>query len=411
MSWSSVRWYAAAQAVPLPAGDVLVAEELLWPDGRVMAIPAAPVIAGTLSSAAHSVVAGPVRLLREGSDSAFQAAVARPAPSDHSTAGFFGSAGSVGVAVMASDTGSRAAVGTAAASSADAMSPRTVLPASPRSFCAGVGRAIDVVEALLEQRHGPGGRRDFVRKQAVHNAHVIAGLAARGAVFVEELDQVPEGAPVVFSARGVSPQVHAEARRFADRGNRIVLKGHAGHVEVEGTYGEARDVTVVEGSQDIAGLDLPDPSKVTYLTQTTLAVDETRETIAALKRRFPQARGPGPEDICYATTNRQDALGTVTAWADLVPVLGSENTSHSVPLVEPARKAGTPAHLIEYPSRIRPARLANVATVGLSAGAFAPPSLVKEMLSALVGLGHIDVKEQIITTENTQFAPPAEVRK
>ncbi|MFE4670774.1 4-hydroxy-3-methylbut-2-enyl diphosphate reductase, partial [Streptomyces sp. NPDC056716] len=316
------------------------------------------------------------------------------------------------------------------------MGPRTVLLASPRSFCAGVERAIEVVEALLEQdqQQGPGGRRVFVRKQIVHNTHVIAGLAERGAVFVEELDEVPEGSLVVFSAHGVSPQVraeaerrdltvvdatcplvtkvHAEARRFAERGSSIVLIGHAGHEEVEGTYGEAPDaMVVVSSADDIAGLELPDPARVTYLTQTTLAVDETRETIAALKERFPEASGPGSEDICYATTNRQHALQAVTAQADLVLVLGSENSSNSVRLVELARKAGTPAHLIEDASRIRPDWLRDVTMVGLSAGASAPPALVEETLAALAGLGPLTVQERITTTEDTYFAPPAAVRK
>ncbi|MFD9427491.1 MULTISPECIES: 4-hydroxy-3-methylbut-2-enyl diphosphate reductase [unclassified Streptomyces] len=249
-----------------------------------------------------------------------------------------------------------------------------------------------------------------VRKQIVRNTHVIAGLVERGAVFVEVLNEVPAGSLVVFSAHGVSPQVraeaerrnltvvdatcplvtkvHAEARRFAGRGSSIVLIGHAGHEEVEGTYGEAPDATVVVGGpQDVDGLDLPDASRITYLTQTTLAVDETRATIAALKERFPQARGPGSEGICYATTNRQHALEAVTAESDLVLILGSENSSNSVRLVELARKAGTPAHLIEDCSGIRPAWLRDVATVGLSAGASAPPALVQETLTALAGLG------------------------
>ncbi|WP_066944022.1 4-hydroxy-3-methylbut-2-enyl diphosphate reductase [Streptomyces lushanensis] len=438
MSRSSVSWYAAAPAPALPVGHVLVADELVWPDGRVMACSAAPMVAGALGAAGHQVVTGAVRLLEEGSGSGLQAAVARAAVSTDRAEEAVGAEGSggVAVAVAASEAGLRPVVEAAVDSWARITGPRTVLLASPRSFCAGVERAIEVVEALLEQeqQRGPGGRRVFVRKQIVHNTHVIAGLARRGAVFVEELDEVPAGSLVVFSAHGVSPQVraeaarrnlkvvdatcplvtkvHAEARRFAERGSSIVLIGHAGHEEVEGTYGEAPDATVVVGSaQDVAGLDLPDPSKVTYLTQTTLAVDETRATIAALKERFPQARGPGSEDICYATTNRQHALEAVTAHADLVLVLGSENSSNSVRLVELARKAGTPAHLIEDCSRVRPAWLRDVATVGLSAGASAPPALVQETLSALAGLGPLTVRERITATEDTHFAPPAAVRK
>ncbi|MFD3519965.1 4-hydroxy-3-methylbut-2-enyl diphosphate reductase [Streptomyces sp. NPDC058653] len=420
----------------LPAGQVLVADELLWPDGRVMACAAAPMVAGALSSVGHPVVTGPVRLLSDGLDSDFQAAVARTAVSACASGQAPGaeSPGGVAVLVAASDVRLVSVAEGAVDSWAGVMRPRTVLLASPRSFCAGVERAIDVVEALLEQEHAPGGLRVFVRKQIVHNTHVIADLTERGAVFVEELDEVPAGSLVVFSAHGVSPQVraeaerrdltvvdatcplvtkvHAEARRFADRGSSIVLIGHAGHEEVEGTYGEAPDATVVVGGpQDIAGLDLPDPSNITYLTQTTLAVDETRATIAALKERFPQARGPGSEDICYATTNRQNALSAITAQADLVLVLGSDNSSNSVRLVELARTAGTRAHLIEDPSRIRPDWLRDVATIGLSAGASAPPALVQETLSALAGLGPLAVQEDNTTTEDTYFAPPAAVRK
>ncbi|MGW6456859.1 4-hydroxy-3-methylbut-2-enyl diphosphate reductase [Streptomyces sp. NPDC055078] len=437
MSRSSVSCYpAAAPAVALPAGHVLVADELLWPDGRVLACSAAPMVAGSLSAAGHRVVTGAVRLLEEGPGRSLQAAVTWTGASADPAGEAVGTEGSGDVAVMAaaSGTGLWPVAEAAVASWARIMRPRTVLLASPRSFCAGVERAIEVVEALLDRQQAPGGRRVFVRKQIVHNTHVIAGLTERGAVFVEELDEVPEGSLVVFSAHGVSPQVraeaarrnlkvvdatcplvtkvHAEARRFAGRGSSIVLIGHAGHEEIEGTYGEAPDATViVDGPQDIAALDLPDPSNITYLTQTTLAADETRETIAALKERFPQASGPGSEDICYATTNRQHALQSVTAQADLVLVLGSANSSNSVRLVEVARTAGTPAHLIEDASRIRPDWLCDAATIGLSAGASAPPALVQETLSTLAGLGPLTVQERITTTEDTYFAPPATLRK
>ncbi|MEU0687353.1 4-hydroxy-3-methylbut-2-enyl diphosphate reductase [Streptomyces uncialis] len=434
MSRSSVSRYAADPSAALPAGRMLVADILRRPDGRVLSCSAAPMVAGALGAAGHQVVTGTVHLLEEGLDSDLRAAVAHATASARRAGDVLGAEGSGGVAVVVAEAGLRPVAEAAVGSWAQVMGPRTVLLASPRSFCAGVERAIDVVEALLEQQHGLGGRQVFVRKQIVHNTHVIADLTERGAVFVEELDEVPPGALVVFSAHGVSPQVraeaarrslqvvdatcplvtkvHAEARRYAERGNSIVLIGHAGHEEVEGTYGEAPDATVVVGSAwDMAGLDLPDPSKITYLTQTTLAVDETRETIAALKKRFPQARGPGSEDICYATTNRQHALQAVTAQADLVLVLGSENSSNSVRLVELARKAGTPAHLIEDCSRIRPDWLRDVATVGLIAGASAPPALVQDTLSALAGLGPLTVREQITTTEDTYFAPPSAGRK
>ncbi|MBY8852037.1 4-hydroxy-3-methylbut-2-enyl diphosphate reductase, partial [Saccharothrix sp. MB29] len=237
------------------------------------------------------------------------------------------------------------------------MAVPVVLLASPRSFCAGVERAIDIVDRLLDQRGGP----VHVRKQIVHNTHVVAELEARGAVFVDELDAVPDGATVVFSAHGVSPavreeaerrgldvvdatcplvtKVHAEARRYAARGDTVVLIGHAGHEVVEGTLGEAPDrVVLVETAADVAALEVPDPARVSYLTQTTLAVDETAEVLDALRARFPALRGPSSADICYATTNRQDAVREVARDADLVLVVGSANSSNSVRLVELARR-------------------------------------------------------------------------
>lgn len=309
------------------------------------------------------------------------------------------------------------------------MRPRTVLLASPRSFCAGVERAIEVVELLLKQRENP----VYVRKQIVHNTHVVGELADRGAVFVDELDQVPDGATVVFSAHGVSPavrqeavrrrldvvdatcplvtKVHSEARRYAERGNTVVLIGHAGHEEVEGTMGVAPDATVlVESADDIAALEVPDPARVTFLTQTTLAVDETREAIEALQRRFPAARGPGAEDICYATTNRQRSLQSVAAEADLVLVIGSANSSNSARLVELSRRCGTPAQLIEDVSHIRPEWLTEASVVGLTAGASAPPSLVTQTVAALSGLGPVTVTEHTTDVEGIRFAPPAAVR-
>ena len=250
---------------------------------------------------------------------------------------------------------------------------KRVILASPRSFCAGVERAIEIVEQVLEQREGP----VYVRKQIVHNTHVVADLERRGAVFVEELDEVPDGAAVVFSAHGVSPavradaerrgldvldatcplvaKVHAEARRFAGRGDTIVLIGHAGHEEVDGTLGEAPDRTVlVRSAADVASLEVEDPTRVSYLTQTTLAVDEASEVVDALRARFPELRGPGSDDICYATTNRQDAVRAIAAESDVVLVVGSANSSNSVRLVEVARREGTPAYLVDGVSDIRP---------------------------------------------------------
>jgi len=301
-----------------------------------------------------------------------------------------------------------------------------VLLASPRSFCAGVERAIDIVDRLLDQR----GRPIHVRKQIVHNTHVVADLEARGAVFVDELDEVPDGATVVFSAHGVSPavreeaadrglevvdatcplvtKVHAEAKRFVGRGDTVVLIGHEGHEEVEGTLGEAPErIVLVESVADVEALDVPDPERVSYLTQTTLAVDETAEVLAALRARFPALKGPPSADICYATTNRQEAVREVAHEADLVLVVGSANSSNSVRLVELARRVGTPAHLVDDAADIRLEWLEGVRVVGLSAGASAPPRLVDEVIEAL---GAWDVQVRETTRETIQFTLPAAVR-
>ncbi|MET9231067.1 4-hydroxy-3-methylbut-2-enyl diphosphate reductase [Lentzea sp. NPDC003310] len=303
--------------------------------------------------------------------------------------------------------------------------PRSVLLASPRSFCAGVERAIEIVERLLDQRGGP----VYVRKQIVHNVHVVRALEARGAVFVEELSEVPFGATAVFSAHGVAPavraearlrdldvldatcplvtKVHSEARRFAERGDTIVLIGHAGHEEVEGTLGEAPDqMVLVETVADVEALEITGP--VSYLTQTTLAVDETVEVIEALQRKFPHVRGPGSDDICYATTNRQVAIREVAAQSDLVLVVGSRNSSNSVRMVELASRTGTPAYLIDDASEIDPAWLDGVRSVGLSAGASAPPELVDEVVKAL---GDVTVSTHTTATETIAFTLPLAVRR
>ncbi len=307
---------------------------------------------------------------------------------------------------------------------------RTVLLAAPRSFCAGVERAIAVVERLLDQRGGP----IYVRKQIVHNIHVVADLQTRGAVFVDELDAVPDGATVVFSAHGVSPavwaeaadrglevidatcplvtKVHAEARRFATRGDTVVLIGHAGHEEVEGTLGEAPDRTIlVQSAEEAAQLEVADPSRVSYLTQTTLAVDETTEIVEALRARFPALRAPASDDICYATTNRQDALKAIAEESDLVLVVGSTNSSNSVRLVELAHRHGTPSYLIDDPGDIRPEWLDGVRVLGLTAGASAPPRLVDAVIAALAALGPITVIERETTRETVHFTLPATVRR
>jgi 4-hydroxy-3-methylbut-2-en-1-yl diphosphate reductase len=312
---------------------------------------------------------------------------------------------------------------------AAACADREVLLAGPRSFCAGVERAIGIVERALERRGAP----IYVRKQIVHNKRVVSDLEERGAIFVDELDEVPDGATVVFSAHGVAPavrgtaadrglavidatcplvsKVHAEARRFAREGYTVALIGHAGHEEVEGTLGEAPESTVlVQTAQDVARLSVADEDKVAYLMQTTLAVDEAADVAAALRERFPGMRAPGSDDICYATTNRQAAVRAVAADTDLVLVAGSRNSSNSVRLVERSVRAGTQAHLIDGPEDIELSWLAGARRVGLTAGASAPPAVVSEIIEALSGLGKVAVSERVTTTESVQFGLPSEVR-
>jgi 4-hydroxy-3-methylbut-2-enyl diphosphate reductase len=311
---------------------------------------------------------------------------------------------------------------------ASAVRPRRVLLAGPRSFCAGVERAIDVVELMLRQRGAP----VYVRKQIVHNEHVVADLERRGAVFVEELDEVPEGATVVFSAHGVSPavrqaardrsldvidatcplvsKVHAEARRFAAGGNTIFLIGHAGHEEVEGTTGEAPDsIVLVEDESDAERVTIDNPEQVRFLTQTTLAVDETSAIVERLRSRFPTLRGPSSDDICYATSNRQLAVLAVAQESDVVLVVGSGNSSNSRRLVEVSRREGTPAYLVDDELDVDVAWLRNAGTIGLTAGASAPERLVRRLLDALGGIGNVELEERTTTTESLQFRLPREI--
>jgi 4-hydroxy-3-methylbut-2-enyl diphosphate reductase len=307
--------------------------------------------------------------------------------------------------------------------------PRRAVLASPRSFCAGVERAIATVERALETASEP----VYVRRQIVHNAHVVADLESRGAVFVQELDEVPDRATVVLSAHGVSPavraeaagrdlvtidatcplvaKVHVEARRAAEAGRTVVLIGHAGHEEVEGTVGEAPGTVVVATSTDVDALVIADPDRVSYLMQTTLAVDEAADVAAALQRRFPTARPPAGEDICYATSNRQQAVRAIAAESDLVLVLGSANSSNSRRLVEVAERAGCRARLVEDVTQVDLGDLAGAHAIGITAGASAPPRLVDDLTAALRGLGPVDVREVSVTTEDLTFELPKEVRR
>ncbi|MFI7608409.1 4-hydroxy-3-methylbut-2-enyl diphosphate reductase [Micromonospora sp. NPDC049366] len=310
-----------------------------------------------------------------------------------------------------------------------ASAVRQVLLASPRSFCAGVERAIAVVEQALDRHGAP----VYVRKQIVHNARVVADLQARGAVFVDELDEVPDGALTIFSAHGVSPavrqeaterrlpvidatcplvtKVHAEARRFSGRGDTVLLIGHEGHEETEGTLGEAPGrIRLVPDPAAAETVQVDDPERVSYLVQTTLAMDEAAGILDALRRRFPALAGPGSDDICYATTNRQRAITAVAGRADLVLVVGSTNSSNSRRLVEVAERAGARAHLVDDVSGIDLRWLAGAATVGVTAGASAPPGLVDEVVAALTALGAREVSEHTAAVEDVVFTLPKEVR-
>ncbi|MEU8262617.1 4-hydroxy-3-methylbut-2-enyl diphosphate reductase [Micromonospora sp. NPDC048999] len=322
------------------------------------------------------------------------------------------------------------AVASALAEWAAAGSLRQVVLASPRSFCAGVERAIAVVEQALRQ-HGP---PVYVRKQIVHNARVVADLRARGAVFVDELDEVPDGGVTVFSAHGVAPavrqeaaerrlpvidatcplvaKVHAEARRFAGRGDTVLLIGHAGHEETDGTLGEAPGrIRLVPDPATAETVWVDDPARVSYLVQTTLATDEVTGVVDALRQRFPALGGPGSDDICYATTNRQQAVTEVAARTDVVLVVGSGNSSNSRRLVEVAERAGARAYLVDDVSQVDLRWLAGAATIGVSAGASAPPALVDEVVAALTALGAGEVSEHTTTIEDVAFTLPKEVRQ
>ncbi len=310
------------------------------------------------------------------------------------------------------------------------MAPTRLLLAAPRGYCAGVDRAVETVERALDLAREP----VYVRKEIVHNRHVVAELAKRGAVFVNSEDDVPRGATVVFSAHGVAPsvhvnargrglrvidatcplvtKVHSEARQFAARGYTIILVGHEGHEEVEGTMGEAPAATRLVGTvEEVATLsDIPPGTPLVYLTQTTLSVDETREIIAALRARFPDIEGPPKEDICYATSNRQAAVKALAAAVDLVLVIGSRNSSNSNRLVEVARSAGVPSHLIEDESAIDPAWLVDAATVGITSGASAPESLVTRVVDWFAARGVTDVDELHTVHEDVSFNLPRELR-
>ena len=446
----AIAGLCAAVSPALRAGDVVLASELRCDGAAPIAVPGSAMLAAALRRRGLHVHVGPLRSLDHLAGPGERASLHDEGvlAVDMESAWFAEAAGGrplVVLRVVVETSTRRLADPRTLASSlralhslrvasevlgdwAGSFASRRVLLAGPRSFCAGVERAIEVVELALQQRGAP----VYVRKQIVHNEHVVSDLERRGAVFVEELDQVPEGATVVFSAHGVSPavkseaagrrldvidatcplvnKVHAEARRFAADGHTVFLVGHNGHEEVEGTYGEAPEaITIVETLADVENVEALDPERVSFLTQTTLAVDETNEIVDALRGRFPLLRGPRSDDICYATTNRQQAVRAVAQAADTVLVVGSRTSSNSRRLVEVAEREGTRAYLIDDESDVDLAWLANAATVGVTAGASAPESLVRGLIDAIGTLGPVEVEERTTTTESIQFRVPKEV--
>jgi 4-hydroxy-3-methylbut-2-en-1-yl diphosphate reductase len=311
------------------------------------------------------------------------------------------------------------------------VTPEKLLLAAPRGYCAGVDRAVQTVEHALEL-HGP---PVYVRKEIVHNKHVVASLRERGAVFVDELeDTIPEGAITVFSAHGVSPAVHEDAERrglrtidatcplvtkvhreavkFAGEGYTVVLIGHAGHEEVEGTTGEAPEhIVLVQSEEDVDALEVPDPERVAYISQTTLSVDETRSIINRLRERFPGIVGPRTDDICYATTNRQAAVKQMASQCDLVLVIGSKNSSNSQRLVDVARDCGAEAHLIDSEAHVREGWLESARVVGISSGASAPEDLVDRLVGFFRDRGTEQVETFEMMREDVRFMLPKVIRQ
>jgi 4-hydroxy-3-methylbut-2-enyl diphosphate reductase len=308
--------------------------------------------------------------------------------------------------------------------------PKRVLLAAPRGYCAGVDRAVQTVERALELHGAP----VYVRKEIVHNKHVVEELSKRGAIFVEEETEVPEGKMVVFSAHGVAPAVHAnsadrglrtidatcplvtkvhvEARRFAADGYTIVMIGHEGHEEVEGTTGEAPDsIILVQTVEEVAPLQVPDPERVAFITQTTLSVDETAEIIAALRAKFPAIVSSKSDDICYATTNRQIAVKQLARECELVLVIGSTNSSNSNRLVEVAREHGAGSYLIDNHTQVREEWLQGVETVGITSGASAPEELVERLVEFFRERGAEEVSELRTVHEDVRFMLPKEIRE
>ncbi|MDH2414482.1 4-hydroxy-3-methylbut-2-enyl diphosphate reductase [Nocardioides sp. CER19] len=446
-----VAGVAGALAPELRAGDFVVASAVLTPSGERTDLPVAPLLAGALRRAGLDAHIGPVvtteRIVDDPAGRALLAESGAVAVDTESALLVAGApTGQAAVVRAIVDTpearllrpgmlvrgvGALAALRRAAPvldAWQRATGPREVVLASPRSFCAGVERAIEIVDRSLERFGSP----VYVRRQIVHNRHVVAALEGKGAVFVDEVEEVPEGATVVLAAHGVAPtvrrdavdrglqvvdatcplvsKVHTEVRRFAGQGYTVFLIGHADHEEVVGTLGESPEhVVVVSDAEAARTVRAADPDKVSYVMQTTLAVEDAERTAAVLRERFPALRAPRRDDICYATSNRQDAVREVARGADVVIVLGSTNSSNSQRLVEVAAAEGTPAHLVDDLAEVELSWLAGTRRVGLTAGASAPPRLVDEVVAGLSGLGHVEVREAHVASENVRFTLPREV--
>jgi 4-hydroxy-3-methylbut-2-enyl diphosphate reductase len=445
----AVLGVAGGVAPQVQVGDVVVASEVRG-DGVTVTCPAAPLLAGALRRAGLTVHLGPLatqpRLARgKGLATLAMSGVFAVDMETAVVAEGVGDRPFVAVRVVsdtAADPLARPAIVrngyralrtlTRAAAVveqwADVVGPRTVRLAAPRSFCAGVERAIDIVERALDRYGAP----VYVRRQIVHNAHIVAALERRGAVFVEELDEVPDGARVIFAAHGVTPEVrssatdrglsvidatcplvakvHNEVRRYAARDATVFLIGHADHEEVVGTMGEAPARVVVVDDEDAAAqVTAVDPDNVAYVMQTTLAVDEAEAIAGRLRRRFPALVAPRSDDICYATSNRQAAVRDIARDSELVLVVGSRNSSNSLRLVEVAERAGAAAYLVDDASDVELSWLRGVQRVGVTAGASAPPYLVDELVHALSALGPTEVHETRSTEENVTFTLPREV--
>ncbi|HEU5426512.1 MAG TPA: 4-hydroxy-3-methylbut-2-enyl diphosphate reductase [Actinocrinis sp.] len=456
-----VAGVAGGVAPDVRAGDIVVASEVRGPEGSVVRSPAAPLLAAAIRSLGLEsagpgsppvrVHLGPVattdRLALGSRRRMLAAEGAFAVDMESSWLGTLANRPFAVVRVIVDDAETslyhpatvprgRAAINLltkivpALERWSDAISPRRrVVLASPRSFCAGVERAIDIVEEALERYGAP----VYVRRQIVHNAYVVADLERRGAVFVEELDEVPDDVPVVLSAHGVAPavredatqrgltvvdatcplvaKVHTEARRALRDGNTVVFIGHANHDESEGLLGEDPDpanprIRLVENARQAKELEVEDPSRLAYLTQTTLAEDEAADIVSALRATFPTILEPPSSDICYATTNRQRAIRDIAAEVDVVLVVGSQNSSNSKRLVEVAERAGAASYLIDGADEIDPAWLVGARSVGLTAGASAPPKLVDEVADALAGLGPVDREDPPGVEESYKFTLP-----